>query len=71
MRLKEEYLKQIDTSCIGLLMHRTGKTQNTFLSWVRNNRGDLFAHLDYLHVLAEYFKVPVTDLTEEKELINN
>lgn len=71
MRLKEVYLLQIDTSCIGLLMHRTGKTQNTFLGWIKHKRSDLFAHMDYLTVLAEYFKVPITDLTEEKELINS
>lgn len=71
MHLKEKYMQQIDSSCIGLLMQRTGKHFNTFNGWIREGRSDKFAHMDYLVPLSEYFKVPVTELTEEKELINN
>lgn len=70
MRLKEKYLSQIDKACIGFLMQKTPRSYNTFREWVKFKRTDLFAHLDYLHVLSEYFKVPVAELTEEKELIN-
>lgn len=71
--LKPEYFERLagDKTLQAILILETRKSYPTIRRWIAEKRTDLLADKNVLRSLSKHLKVEETDLTEEKELINN